>query len=328
MRTGIHARIARLTSTARTLGVVLLIAGSAAACSSDQAGADGPNPGLAFDGRYEVQYVSYDGQPYPPNQPTTTLDARTSCDGDSGPCVTTVVQGPVTTLLDFRDGSWQGVAENPPVPCTATATGEVLGEAPVIARLTVTPQSAGSDVLVLDTLNASPSPCTASHTATALLRRTGDADPAVSAPSTDVPAVTTSPGMAMSGEYHFAATPADNPDSGPDPRFSENWTFTPLCTRDGGLCVAVGRQAGGVVTVHSFSDGQWVDEHKASEAQCSANPTSTKRTMASGHTELTRTDNGPDDTPAQSLSGLQIWTFDGDCPQTLQFTLQATRIGD
>lgn len=334
MTPGLHTRPTRFASAARTLSLVVLVAVATAACSSgtgdtaDQAGSGGPNPGLTFDGRYEVQYLTYDGLPNPPDQPTSTVDARTSCDGDSGPCVTAVAQGPATALLDFRDGSWHGVTANPPVPCTAAGTGQVLGEAPVISRMEVTPQSAGSEVLVADTFTASPDPCTASHTATALLRRIGDADPTVVSPPTDVPARTHAPGMALSGKYYVAATQADKSDQGPDPTFSEIRTFTPLCTRNGERCVAVGTSPGELPVVYDHLDGQWISDFTNPTAQsCTNDPASPMRTTARGHTELTRTDGGAD-APAQTLAGLRIWTFDGDCPHTRQFTLQVTRVGD
>jgi hypothetical protein len=292
--------------------------------------------GVALDGRYDSVWLTSEGRPTATG-PAGVWNIDSSCVAENDTCVSAVMitvegrQDSIPLVLDFVDGVWRGVTEGPAAECKNEATGEVLGESSPMIEVIVQPNStSNSDEFLVEQRVYGTPPCTYTYLSQQLLRRTGDTDSPVPLPTGDALAapVVNPLAMSLTGEYYIESIGARVEGISNAADAAKNATFVPLCTRNGSRCVAIQSDPENrVSTMFVLIGDQWIADYTGTPRSCdSKDPNSPRRTSANVHNEFTRTDTG--DGPAQSLAGLNITTYGGDCPNTAQWTLQLTRLGD
>ena len=308
---------------------LMLIACSSGDDSSALEEPASPNPGLALNGTYRAEYVTYQGNPVE-NVDPAFVTVRTDCPESTGPCTSALVYSapssgapPQETFLDYADGAWSGTIEST-FRCEST-DGTDHGDQSAWNTLTVT--AGAGDALSLSSETYQSSPCNQIFRATYTLTRTGDINPTVTLTPADQiePPVDHSSSARLMGTYEFVQTPADTPDSAPANPGNTVFRIVTLCPRDEDRCVAVGTRKDGVdltSLVLYAENGRWIGDYRRPNQSCVSDPDSPRRATRMTHTDIAPT---PDD--PNILTGVEDVVYDGDCPKTAHWTVVATRTG-
>jgi hypothetical protein len=317
------------------LSVVTVVA---AACSSGpgdagQATKSQPSGAAAFHGVYRADYAGdqqvWNGKPSPDELSARQYAIRSACAGDK--CVATGVRlrddddahvfadddgkdvEPLT--IDLVGDKWQWT-ERYEYRCDADgSTGHEF------VAWSVTPQPDGTLTGTrIDARFASPV-CAGVFEVPITLSRVEDADAKVALPDPAAqPAWAPAAPAGLTGNYNITNTPRQPGDQPP----TLPAEFTSFCVRNTNTCIALERFTGssGAESVNAleFADGRWTMTYLGGEVTC---PLGGK---AARTTYLEFVLPHPGTAPIDALTGLQRYTFSGDCIDVNEWDLVAKRV--
>jgi hypothetical protein len=320
--------------------VVALAAWLAVGCTAgtgdtSPASTSRPSGPAAFQGVYRADYAGdqqlWNGKPNPGQLSARQYAIRSACVADS--CVATGIRlrdddaaavfqeddgkdvAPLT--VDFVGGSWQW-AQQYDYRCDADGS-----SGHEFVAWSVTPQPDGKLTGTrIDARFASPA-CTGVFEVPITLSRVGDADAKVSLPDPATePAWQPTPPAGLTGNYHVVSTPRQ-PGDQPPTLAAE---FTSFCVRNTDTCIAVERFTGSSgsesVNALEFADGRWTMTYLGGEVTCPRGGKATRE----AHLELQLPN--PAGVPIDALTGLQRFTYGGECTDVNEWDVVAKRIPD
>jgi hypothetical protein len=312
----------------------------AVACTSGPGGTPAASTGrpsgpAAFQGVYRAEYAGdqqvWNGKPNPADLSTRQYAIRSACAGAR--CVATGVRlrdddathvfssddgkdvAPLT--LDFVGGQWQW-ARRYDYRCDADGS---TGHEFLAWSLNPGPDGRLTGTRI-DARFASPT-CTGVFEVPVTLSRIGDVDAKVSLPDPAAqPAWKSTAPAGLAGHYNVLSTPRQ-PGDQPPTLAAE---FTSSCVRNTDICLALERFTGssGAESVNplDFADGRWTMTYLGGEVTCPRGGKATRET----YLELVLPN--PAGVPIDALTGLQRFSYQGDCTDVNEWDLVAKRIPD